>query len=56
MSAAFEDSDFCECCGGTPDECSCSWEERYCVDRIEAGEATGPGYYVERCVKHEGRA
>lgn len=48
------ESDFCDCCGGSVLQCTCEWETRYCVDRIEGGEAIGPGYEVERCIKHEG--
>lgn len=43
---------FCECCGGSVVECSCEWETRYCMDRIEGGEATSPGYEVEVCRVH----
>ena len=49
-----EPSEFCECCGGhVLKECSCEWGERYCVDRIEGGEASGPGYYIEWCTAHD---
>ena len=47
------DSIYCECCGGSEMECSCEIGERFVVDRLEGGEANGPGYYVEWCETHD---